>query len=186
MDWALTWTSGNVNHPLIAILFYTDSKSLCEALMSSNPHTSSIHNSIDSILSSIFIQWIPGPSEIAGNKLADKVAKEATTIATNNILSVSLSSSILAYKEIIHDDSSTSERVTQVYQNQKASWDSKQIEKRKDDALLARLRSGPHPSLQHYLHWLDPAQDPICPSCHVASLNKDLITGFVNVLQVTP
>ena len=89
--------------------------------MSSNPHTSSIHNSIDSILSSIFIQWIPGPSEIAGNKLADKVAKEATTIATNNILPVSLSSSILAYKEIIHDDSSTSERVTQVYQNQKAS-----------------------------------------------------------------
>ena len=37
----------------------------------------------------------------------------------------------------------------------------------KDDVLLARLRSGLHPSLKQYLHGLDPSQDPICPNCRL-------------------
>ena len=37
MGSALSWTSTNANHPLISILFCTDSKSLCQALISSNP-----------------------------------------------------------------------------------------------------------------------------------------------------
>ena len=41
----------------------------------------------------------------------------------------------------------------------------KQINNRKDDVLTARLRSGHHPSLKHYLHQLNPAQDPTCPNC---------------------
>ena len=64
MESALSWTSPNANHPSNSILFYTDSKSLCEALISSNPGVSSIHNCINSISSSIFIQWIPGNSAI--------------------------------------------------------------------------------------------------------------------------
>ena len=76
MESALSWISTNANHPPIPILFCADSKSLCETLVSSNPQTSSIHNSINSILSSISIQCIPGHSAIPGNKLADKAAKE--------------------------------------------------------------------------------------------------------------
>ena len=56
MEPALTWTSTNNNHPLITILFCTDSISLSEAVISSNPRTSSIHNSINFTSSSIFIQ----------------------------------------------------------------------------------------------------------------------------------
>ena len=40
MESALTWTLTNANHPSIIILFCTDSKSLCEALISSHPRTS--------------------------------------------------------------------------------------------------------------------------------------------------
>ena len=49
MESALSWTLTNANHHSITILFCTDSKSLCEALISSHPRTFSIHNSINSI-----------------------------------------------------------------------------------------------------------------------------------------
>ena len=48
MESALSWTSTNANHQSISVLFCTDSKSLCQALISSNPPTFSIHNSINS------------------------------------------------------------------------------------------------------------------------------------------
>ena len=55
MESALSWTSTSGNHPPISILFGTECKSLCEALISSHPWTFSIHNSINSISFPIFI-----------------------------------------------------------------------------------------------------------------------------------
>ena len=90
----LMWTSTTANHPSLYILICTDSKSLCEARQSSNPRTSFIHESINSISSTIYIQWISGHSNFPDNELADKAAKEATTIVTTTILLVFLSSSL--------------------------------------------------------------------------------------------
>ena len=145
----------------------TDSKSLCEALISSHPRTFSIHSSINSISSSIFIQWIPGHSSIPGNNLADKAAKEATTIASNTILPISMSSSIQVINDTIRDAPPTHERVAAVYHHRRVSRDTKQINNRKDDVLLAFLRSGHQPSLKQYLHRLDPSQNTICPNYHL-------------------
>ena len=119
-----------------------------EALISSNPRTFSIHNSINSILSSIFIQWIPGHSAIPGNVLDNKVPKEATTIATDTILPAFLSSSIQVIKQTIHDAFPIREQVVLVYQHRRVSCDAKQSNNRKDDLLLDRRRSGHHPSLR--------------------------------------
>ena len=124
MDSTLSWTSTNVNHPSIAILFCTDGKSLCK-------NTSSIHNSVNSISSSIFIQWILGHSAIPGNELADETAKEAT-IATNTTLPVSFSSSIHVINEMTCDDPPRHKRLARIYQQQKASHDLKQIKNWKD------------------------------------------------------
>ena len=117
MESALSWASPNVGYSSISILFYTDSKSLCEALISSHSQTFLIRNSINSISSSIFFQWIPGHSLIPDNGLADKAAKEATTTATNTILPISMSSSIHVINNTIRDAPPTRERVADVYQN---------------------------------------------------------------------
>ena len=85
MESTLTWISTTANHPSTTILICTDSKSLCETLLSSNPRMSFIYESINSISSSIEIQWIPRHSDIPGNELVNKAAKEATTMATNQI-----------------------------------------------------------------------------------------------------
>ena len=71
MESALSRTSTNGNYPSISILICTDSKSWCQALISSNPRIFSIHNFIKSISFSIFIQWIPGHSAISSNNLAN-------------------------------------------------------------------------------------------------------------------
>ena len=144
MESALSCTLTNANHHSITILFCTDSKPLCEALISSHPRTFSIHNSINSISSSIFIQWIPGHSAIPGNGLANKAAKEATIIATDTVLPISVSSSIQVINETIRDALPIHERVASVYKHRRVSRDAKQINNRKDDVLIARLRSGHH------------------------------------------
>ena len=141
MESALSWTSTNTNHPSISILFCTDSRSLCQAIISSNPQTFSIHNSINSILSQIFIQLIPSYSAIPGNDLTDKAAKEATTIITDTILPVSFSSSIQVINETICNALPSHQCVALIYRHQKASLDAKQISNRKDDFLLARQSS---------------------------------------------
>ena len=132
---------------------------MCEALISSHPWTFSIHNSINFISYSNFIQWIPGHSAVPGNDLADQAAKESATIATDTIPPISLSSSIQVINETIRDAPPTHERVASVYQHRRGSRDAKQIHNRKDDLLLAHLQSGHQPSLKQYLHRLDPSQD---------------------------
>ena len=63
---------------------------------------------------------------------------------------ISLSSSIQIINETIRDVPPTHEWVAAVYKLRKVSRDVKQITNRKDDVLIARLRSGHHPSLKQY------------------------------------
>ena len=159
MESTLLWTSTNTNHLSISILFCTDSKSLCQALISSNPRTFSIHSSINSISSSIFIQWIPDHSVPCQVKI--RAAKEATTIASDTVHPVSFSSSIQVINATICDALLSHELVALIYQHQKASKNAKQISDRKYDVFLACLRSGRHPTLRKILNRIDPSQDTI-------------------------
>ena len=115
MESALSCTLTNATHPSISILFCTESKSLCEALISSHPRIFSIQNYINFISSSIFIQWIPGHSANPCSDLANKAAKEPTTVATDTIFSISLSSSIQVINKMIRDAPPIHEQVASVY-----------------------------------------------------------------------
>ena len=139
-----------------------------------NPCTFFIYESVNSISSSIYIQWIPGHSDIPGNELVDKAVKEAIIIVTSTILysPVSLSSSLQVINDKICDNPSTHKWVTWIYQHGKGSCDSKQVKSSQDDLLLARLRSNQHPSLHEYLNQLDPAKGPICPLCQLKELSS--------------
>ena len=113
---------GHLPTPIIhqsSILFCRDSRSFCEALISSHSRTFSIHSSINSILSSIVIQWIRGHSSIPGNDLADKATKGATTIASNAILPISMFSSIQVINDMICDAPPTHERIAAVYHHRR-------------------------------------------------------------------
>ena len=111
----------------------------------------------------IIIQWIPGHSNIPGNKLADRAAKQAAELPPTADLAIKLSSAVKVVRvhsrcRITHD------RTKEIYSHYRPSIDAEQITKRADEVLLARVRASHHPAFQAYLHRLDPDVDPTCPS----------------------
>ena len=119
----------------------------------------SYHHILECSSSSVFIQWIPGHSSIPGNDLATKQQKKPPS------LPISLSSPIQIINKTVRDAPPTHDRVAAFYKLRSFHRDVKQITNRRDEVLIACLRSGHHPSLKQYLHRLDPSQHPICPNC---------------------
>ena len=106
--------------------------------------------------------------------LTQQPKKPPTLPQTQFFLFLSISNQ--AINEMIRDTPPIYERVAAVYKHRRVSWDAKQINNEKNDVLIARLRSGHHPSLKQYLHWLDPSQDPTYPNC--CQEQQDLLHWF--------
>ena len=168
MEAALQWTYTNANSVQTSILICTDSQSLCETLSSCNPRTASIRQCVSSISSSIFIQWVQGHSNIPGNHLADRAAKEATTIEPDAIHPTPLSCVFQVINELIRDGPPSHARTSEIYQHHKTSTDLQQIKSHRDNVLITRIRSGHHLSLKARHHRIDLAIDPTCPLCQQA------------------
>ena len=90
----------------------------------------------------VSIQWIPGHSNIPGNELADAEAKKATTEAEPN-RAVSMKGIMPVIKEIVRDEEIQHARIKESYSAKSARKD-KEISNRKDQVLIARLRTGHH------------------------------------------
>ena len=63
-----------------SILICTDSQSLCMALSNHNPETEEIRYNLRDHTGKIYIQWIPGHTDVSRNDLADEAARDASDL----------------------------------------------------------------------------------------------------------
>ena len=167
MEAALQWTSTNANFVQTSIFVSRNSQSLFEALSSCHPRTTSIRKCISSTSSSIFIQWVPGHSNIPGNDLAVTAAKESTIIESDTIHPTPISCAFQVINEFFRDEPPSHARTSEIYQRCKTSIDLQQIQSR-DEVLIVRLCSKHHLSLKAHHHRINPEIGPTCPSCQQA------------------
>ena len=119
MEFALQWIIINPNTAHTSILISTVSQSLCETISSYNHRTTSINQCISSISSTIFIQWMRGHSNIPGNDLADRAAKEDATVDSDTICPIPISCALQVINKFFCYDFPSHVRASEIYQH----WD---------------------------------------------------------------
>ena len=84
LEMAIDWINNHCECQNQKIAIFTDSQSLCTALLGSSPYLDRIRNQINTVNSHLTIQWIPGHCDIPGNELAYITAKEAASLPIAN------------------------------------------------------------------------------------------------------
>ena len=166
-DWVIQHCSKG-DHVLVC----TDSQSMCQALSGKDLATQNLRVKLQNTAATISVQWIPGHSDIAGNEMADMAAKAATTLDEPPV-DISYGSicsyinSKITDTELYRKQKSVHERTNQVYRSYSKKKE-ETIITRKDQVLLARIRSGHHWLFGSYQQLVDPAHDPKCQECGAA------------------
>ena len=162
LELVLNWID-NIGIEDKTVLIATDSQSLCQALLGSDPELAVLRNRIQTSPVRISIQWIPGHSEITGNEVADAAAKFATTLE-GSPGAISYKSVASFINGMLKDPPTEHKRTKKVYSKFSIKTEA-QIKTRDDEVLLAQLRSGKHKAFGDYKLKLDPNADTSCPLC---------------------
>ena len=149
--------------PSSHIVIATDS--LCQSLLGHSPVVDVLKSQLDLCPGKISIQWIPGHAEIPGNEIADRDAKNAAKICTDLPRGISLRGVIPAINTTITDACPMHQRTAQVYSCITNSKE-RQITKRSDQTMLARIRSGHSLLFSSYKHRISGSGDPKCKRCN--------------------
>ena len=161
LEMAVGWVDDNCR-PDQRVAIFTDSQSLCRALIGPSSSLDRIRERLNAVKPSLTIQWIPGHCDIPGNELADAAAKEACS--EPGTCSVSFGSSCAQISLCIKDPPIAHERTRVVYEGYSSGRESG-IKNRSDQALLAKLRSGHYMGLRAYRHRIDGVTDLTCRRC---------------------
>jgi len=162
---AIAWLN---SHPDIdgdyRVVMATDSQSLCKAIQIQSRGVDKILAGLASLSCEVIWQWVPGHSDIAGNEIADGVAKAATSAAGPS-RPVSLNAINAEIKNLAPAEEPTHARTIAVYSKLSRTRDAK-ITERKDQVDLARLRSGHHLGLGETRHRFNPDVPATCERCY--------------------
>jgi ribonuclease HI/exonuclease III len=156
LDLALDWIEGN--SPSAAVII-TDSQSLCKGLQNNNPDLEPLLKRIHSLPNKITIQWVPGHCGIAGNELADKAAKEATSMDGPG-KPVSFRAVSARVRETTNDPPTKHQRTSLVYKHINQQRE-REITNKHDQVLLAKVRSGHSTLFRKFI------ADHISPDCGI-------------------
>ena len=129
---------------------FTDSQSISAALLEKSTGLDALRFKFKGLRKHITIQcqWIPGHSDILGNELADSVAKQACS--ENAQLPIVTYTSICAeIRQVVKDPPIQHKKTVEVYSPHSSHRECR-IVSRKDQTLLAKLRTGKYKELRAY------------------------------------
>ena len=151
----------------VSILIVTDSQSLCVSLSGPSTSLDEIHLLLDNCKHQLTIQWVPGHAGIEGNELADRHAKQATSLPEPP-RSVTLGSAKSVINRTIGEKLPIRDDIAEAYSGFSRASEV-QIQERDDQRLLAQLRSGQHKAFGDYHKRLNKEHDPTCHRCHLTA-----------------
>ena len=153
------------------IVIATDSQSLCSALLSRSEDAGPLVEKLSRCPGDVIIQWIPGHSEIPGNEIADAKAKEAAGFPGEG-RPTSYKSACATVNRLIKDPPVAHDRTREVYSAYSLEKE-KQITSRKDQVLLARVRSGKYLGFDEYRAKVKHDVEPNCKRCSELTNEND-------------
>ena len=168
----MTWIESNAT-VFDSFLICTDSQAALKALQNvtklESKGITSVRNKLDGMKSKIFLQWVPGHCGLTGNEWADEVAGDAAGNASKESI-VDPSTNEITFQAVkafikreMKDPPTTHIRTMAVYEGTK----SKTIFPRKDEVMMAQLRSGHCHRLAAYRNVVHKDSSPLCPHCEM-------------------
>ena len=162
MEAAVEWIRDN--NKSSDTLICSDSKALLTAIHNETSDTADIRKILEECKGNNSLQWVPAHVKIPGNELADRAAKDAAKLAGKD-KPVNFNAARAIIKRQVVDPPIKHSVAAATYKDFSLKKEQKWLKSRKDQSLLAQLRSGHCLRLAYYKNKIDESKRATCPKC---------------------